>query len=69
MLDEDDSTLKKKERNLQELEDLNFFLKSGTMLCKLAERIVPGSQIDVEKLEVSVSNIFTFYLLHLRLET
>ena len=60
MLDEDTpkdlkAQKKKKEKTLQESEDLNFLLKSGIILCKLVNKIVPGTQIDIEKLEVNSS--------------
>ena len=51
---------KKKERSVEELEDLNFLLKSGKVLCKLVSKIVPGIEIDVEKLEVKPFIVFIF---------
>eukprot|EP00092_Neocalanus_flemingeri_P006818 GFUD01007362.1.p1 GENE.GFUD01007362.1~~GFUD01007362.1.p1 ORF type:complete len:318 (+),score=85.68 GFUD01007362.1:58-1011(+) len=49
--EENSLSSKKKEKNIQELEDLNFLLKSGIVLCKLAQKIVPGTAIEVGKLE------------------
>ena len=65
MLDEslkndNNTSSKKKERSVEELEDLNFLLKSGKVLCKLVSKIVPGMEIDVEKLEVKPFNVFIF---------
>ena len=48
-----DSGLKRKEKK-PELEDLNFFLKSGIILCKLISKIDPTCQIDLEILEVII---------------
>ena len=62
MLDEslknnNNTSNKKKERSVEELEDLNFLLKSGKVLCKLVSKIVPGIEIDVEKMEVKRFNV------------
>ena len=51
---------RKKEKSVEELEDLNFLLKSGKVLCKLVSKIVPGIEIDVDKLEVKPFNVFIF---------
>ena len=48
-----DSGLKRKEKK-PELEDLNFFLKSGIILCKLISKIDPTCHIDLETLEVII---------------
>ena len=61
---------KKKEKYVQELEDLNFLLKSGVVLCKLVIKIVPGIEIDLDKMEVN--RFISFLRIHsisLRLET
>ena len=62
VLEEGDSNtlIKKKEKRAEEFEDLNFLLKSGKTLCKLVSKIVPGIDIDIEKLEVKPSNDFNF---------
>ena len=57
---DNNTSSKKKERSVEELEDLNFLLKSGKVLCKLVSKIVPGMEIDVEKLEVKPFNVFIF---------
>lgn len=59
-IEENDSGIKRKEKKV-ELEDLNFFLKSGIILCKLISKIAPDSQIDLEMLEVmnKKSNFFS----------
>ena len=46
---------------MQELEDLNFLLKSGIVLCKLVLKIVPGTEIDVDKLEVKFVFFFSYF--------
>ena len=38
---------------IQEVEELNFLLKSGIVLCKLITKIYPNSSIDIDKLEAS----------------
>ena len=61
---------KKKEKNVQELEDLNFLLKSGVVLCKLVIKIIPGIEIEIDMMEVN--HFFSFLHIHsisLRLET
>ena len=71
-MEEGDSNtlIKKKEKRAEEFEDLNFLLKSGKALCKLVSKIVPGIDIDIEKLEVKPSNDFNFWIsLFLRLVT
>ena len=74
VLDEDETNKiisnKKKEKNVEELEDLNFLLKSGVVLCKLVIKIVPGFEIDLDKMEVNC--FFSFLRIHficLRSET
>ena len=58
---------KKKEKNAQELEDLNFLLKSGIVLCKLVIKIVPSVDIDVDNMEVIIFlSFFPVYFLSLR---
>ena len=37
------------------MEDLNFLLKSGIVLCRLIHKIFPQSQIDLEALQVRFS--------------
>jgi hypothetical protein len=46
---------------MQELEDLNFLLKSGIVLCKLVLKIVPGTEIDVDKVEVMFFSFSSSY--------
>ena len=41
-----------KEKKLMETEELNFLLQSGIVLCKLAAIIVPGTDIQVDQLQV-----------------
>ena len=61
---------KKKEKNVQELEDLNFLLKSGVVLCKLVIKIVPSIEIDLDKMEVnSFISFIRIHSISLRLET
>merc|ERR1712038_12053 len=49
---DEESSKKRKSSNLQEVEELNFLLKSGIALCKLISLIHPQCGIDVDKLEV-----------------
>ena len=49
---DEESNKKRKSSNLQEVEELNFLLKSGIALCKLISLIHPQCGIDVDKLEV-----------------
>ena len=37
-----------------ETEELNFLLQSGIVLCKLAVKIVPGTDIQTDKLQVII---------------
>ena len=74
VLDEDETNKiisnKKKEKNVQELEDLNFLLKSGVVLCKLVIKIIPGIEIEIDMMEVN--HFFSFLHIHsisMRLET
>ena len=52
--DEADSSRRRtsKSSNKPEVEDLNFLLKSGIVLCRLINKIYPQSQIDVGSLQV-----------------
>jgi len=54
--DEENSKAKKKSSNVQEVEELNFLLKSGIVLCKLIHKIYPQSGIEVDKLETGNLN-------------
>jgi len=49
--DNNNISIKKKQKNMEELEDLNFLLKSGIVLCKLILKIVPKTKIDLDTLE------------------
>ena len=50
---EEEKIRKRKFSNIKEPEELNFLLKSGTVLCKLISKIYPECGIDVDRLEVS----------------
>ena len=50
--EEENSKPRKKSSNVQEVEELNFLLKSGIVLCKLIKKIYPKCGIDVESLQV-----------------
>ena len=39
---------------MMETEELNFLLQSGIVLCKLAVKIVPGTDIQTDKLQVVI---------------
>lgn len=41
----------KQQTRLQQSEELVFMIQSGVLLCKLAKKIVPDSDIDLEKLQ------------------
>ena len=43
---------RKKSSNVQEIEELNFLLKSGVVLCKLINKIAPTSNIEIDQLQV-----------------
>lgn len=53
---DEESSKKRKSSNLQEVEELNFLLKSGIALCKLISLIHPQCGIDVDKLETGNLN-------------
>ena len=50
---EEEKNRKRKFSNIKEPDELNFLLKSGTVLCKLISKIYPECGIDVDRLEVS----------------
>ena len=54
VIEEEDCEKRKssKSSNKPELEDLNFLLKSGIVLCRLIHKIFPRCQIDLESLQV-----------------
>jgi len=56
--DEADSSRRRtsKSSNKPEVEDLNFLLKSGIVLCRLINKIYPQSQIDVGSLQAGNLN-------------
>ena len=51
-----DSAAAAKKKEIAETEDLHFLLKSGIVLCQLANRIVPNCQIDLDNLPVGNLN-------------
>ena len=50
--DNKSETDKKKERKNVENAEVSFYLKSGVILCRLANKIIPECKIDIESLEV-----------------
>lgn len=54
--EEESNKTKRKSSNIQEVEELNFLLKSGIVLCKLITKIYPNSSIDIDKLETGNLN-------------
>lgn len=46
------SKAKQAEKKLLETEELSFLLQSGIVLCKLADRILPTTDIQIECLQV-----------------
>lgn len=53
---EEEKIRKRKFSNIKEPEELNFLLKSGTVLCKLISKIYPECGIDVDRLETGNLN-------------
>ena len=43
------------EKKLKESADLMLMLQSGILLCKLAFKVVPDTEIDLEKLQVNLN--------------
>ena len=56
VVDESDKN-KQKEKKLAETEELSFLLQSGILLCKLAHKIVPTTDIEVSSLQVSKGRV------------
>ena len=52
--DNKSETDKKKERKNVENAEVSFYLKSGVILCRLANKIIPDCNIDIESLEVTL---------------
>ena len=58
---------KRKSSNKLEVEDLNFMLKSGIVLCSLIHKIYPQSEINVGTLQVRDVLVFPSLLIFLLL--
>ena len=56
VVDESDKN-KQKEKKLAETEELSFLLQSGILLCKLAHKIVPTTDIEISSLQVSKGRV------------
>ena len=62
--EEESNKTKRKSSNIQEVEELNFLLKSGIVLCKLITKIYPNSSIDIDKLEAGYTQRTIFIVMY-----